>query len=108
VGRHRRMRTQENTLVRFHGDRGVGATARAGAHENLLVQFCGDRGVSPPPRMRAQENTLVQFRGDAMHGFDPFQSESGLPRISLVVRSYKIATADYPFTPDFHVPADGT
>lgn len=55
-----------------------------------------------------QENTLVQFRGDAMHGFDPFQAESGLPRISLVVRSYKIATADYPFTPDFHVPANGT
>jgi len=50
----------------------------------------------------------VQFRGDAMHGFDPFQAESGLPRISLVVRSYKVATADYPFTPDFHVPADGT
>ncbi len=61
-----------------------------------------------PPCARAQENTLVQFRGDAMHGFDPFQAESGLPRISLVVRSYKVATADYPFTPDFHVPADGT
>jgi len=47
----------------------------------------------------------VQFRGDAMHGFDPFSSESGLPRVSLVVRCYKIATADYPFTPDFHVPS---
>lgn len=54
-----------------------------------------------------QENTLVQFRGDAMHGFDPFSSESGLPRVSLVVRSYKIATQDYAFTPEFHAPSAG-
>ena len=49
----------------------------------------------------------MQFRGDAMHGFDPFSSEWGLPRVSLVVRSYKIATQDYAFTPEFHAPSAG-
>ncbi|KAK9832790.1 hypothetical protein WJX81_000978 [Elliptochloris bilobata] len=63
---------------------------------------------APTQQVDIKENTLVQFRGDAMHGFDPFSSETGLPRVSLVVRCYKIATQDYAFTPEFHIPSAGT
>lgn len=76
-----------------------------------LTPRCGSNNPNSTNHMfwlALQENTLVQFRGDAMHGFDPFSAESGLPRVSLVVRSYKIATKDYAFTPEFHVPSAGT
>ena len=51
--------------------------------------------------LRAQENMRVQFRGDALHALDGFQSSLRLPRVSLVVKQYKVPAGDYPFAPEW-------
>ena len=50
----------------------------------------------------AQENMRVRFRGDAMHALDGFQSrDKSKPRISLVIKQYKLSPGDYPFAPEW-------
>lgn len=49
----------------------------------------------------AQENMRVQFRGDALHALDGFQSSLRLPRVSLVVKQYKVSAGDYAFAPEW-------
>ena len=43
----------------------------------------------------------MQFRGDALHALDGFQSSLGLPRVSLVVKQYKVSAGDYAFAPEW-------
>lgn len=53
----------------------------------------------------AQENMRVQFRGDALHALDGFRSSLGTPRVSLVVKQYKLSAGDYAFSPEWVQPA---
>ncbi len=48
---------------------------------------------------------MVKFRGDALHSIDNFQSPSGKPRVSLVLKQYRLSPGDYAFTPEFVVGA---
>ena len=47
----------------------------------------------------------VQFRGDALHSLDGFQSATGLPRVSLVIKQYKLSPGDYAFSPQWVQPS---
>lgn len=53
----------------------------------------------------AQENMRVQFRGDALHSLDGFQSGQGRPRVSLVIKQYKLSPGDYAFSPQWIQPS---
>ncbi|KAK9839845.1 hypothetical protein WJX81_005462 [Elliptochloris bilobata] len=59
----------------------------------------------PTRRLQVKENTMVQFRGDALHSIDNFQAASGRPRVSLVLKQYRLAPGDYAFAPEFVVGA---
>ncbi|KAK9821737.1 hypothetical protein WJX81_000585 [Elliptochloris bilobata] len=60
--------------------------------------------VPPPTReIATEENMMVEFRGDAMHGLASFTTATGLPRISLVAKQYKLSPGDYAFAPTFLV-----
>ncbi len=56
-------------------------------------------------RAGRQENTMVKFRGDALHSIDNFQSPGGTPRVSLVLKQYRLSPGDYAFCPEFVVGA---
>jgi hypothetical protein len=54
-------------------------------------------------RAGLQENLMVEFRGDALHGLEGFTTATGLPRVSLVCKQYRLSPGDYAFAPDFQI-----
>ncbi len=46
---------------------------------------------------------MVEFRGDALHGLEGFTTATGLPRVSLVCKQYKLSPGDYAFSPNFQI-----
>ncbi len=85
-------------LLVVHGLESRGARSRS-AETQLERQR-----LDPNPTPGApQENLMVEFRGDALHGLEGFTTATGLPRVSLVCKQYKLSPGDYAFSPNFQI-----